>query len=259
MSKPVRLEHQDGVATVTIDRPELGNSLDLDTACALLDGVTEVADDRNVRCMMLRSEGKQFCVGGDVRGFAEAGENADLHIAELAGTMHQVILALTGMHKPVVALVQGAAAGAGVGLAMSADIVIASPTAHFTAAYSAIGLSPDCGMTWFLPRLVGARMASEMILSNRRVGAEEAVAIGMLSGISEQLEEDGRAAARSLADGPTQAFGSIRHLLHSSFETGLERQLDLELAAIQAASIGAEGQEGIAAFIDRRPPIFGSK
>lgn len=259
MSRPVRLEQDDGVETVSIDRPEAANSLDLNTAHALLDAVTEVADDRNARCMVLRSEGKQFCVGGDVRGFAEAGEKADRHIAELAGTMHQVILALTRMQKPIVCLVQGAAAGAGVGLAMSADIVITSPMAHFTAAYSAIGLSPDCGMTWFLPRLIGARRASEMILTNRRVGAEEALAIGLVSRISERLEDDGRAVARSLADGPTEAFGSIRHLLHSSFEAGLERQLELELAAIQAASIGAEGQEGIAAFIDRRPPIFRSK
>lgn len=256
MSKQVRVEHQDGVATIIIDRPEVANSLDLRTARVLLDAVAMVADDRRVRCLLLRSNGDRFCVGGDVRGFARAGEAADRHIGELAGTMHQLILALARMEKPVVCLVQGATAGAGVGLAMTADIVIASPAAYFTAAYSAIGLSPDCGMTWFLPRLIGARRTAEMILTNRRVGAEEAVAIGLITRISEQLEEDGRAVARSLADGATGALASIRSLLNHSFEAGLERQLELELAAIQAASVGAEGKEGIHAFIARRQPEF---
>lgn len=256
MSRQVWVEQRDGVATITIDRPEAANSLDVDTARALLDAVTNVAEDPQARSLLLRSSGDRFCVGGDVRGFAEAGEAADRHIAELAGTMHQAILVLAQMEKPIVCLVQGATAGAGVGLAMTGDIILASPAAHFTAAYSAIGLSPDCGMTWFLPRLIGARRAAEMILTNRRVEAEEAVAIGLITRISEQLEEDGRAVARSLADGATGALGSIRSLLHHSFEAGLERQLKLELAAIQAASVGAEGQEGIAAFIARRRPDF---
>ena len=256
MSNEVLLEHRDGVSTVTIDRPAAANSLDLDTARALLDAVAAVSADRQARCLLLRSTGERFCVGGDVRGFAAAGAAADRHVAELAGTMHQVILTLARMEMPVVCLVQGAAAGAGVGLAMTADIVLASPNAHFSAAYSAIGLSPDCGMTWFLPRLIGARRAADMILTNRRVGAQEAVAIGLVTRISEQLEDDGRAVARGLADGATGALGAIRHLLHGSFETSLERQLELELAAIQAAAAGAEGQEGIAAFTARRPPDF---
>lgn len=258
MSRPVRVARDEGVATITIDRPEAANSLDLNTALALRDAVTEVSQDRQARCLILRSEGQRFCVGGDVRGFARAGKEADRHIAELAGTMHQVILAIAHMPKPCVCLVQGAAAGAGVGLAMAADIVIASPAAHFTAAYSLLGLSPDCGMTWFLPRLIGARRSAEIILTNRRVSASEAAAIGLITHISEQLEVDGLATARSLADGPAEALGSIRRLLRSSFEAGLERQLELELAAIQAAAIGTEGQEGIAAFIDRRSPDFRS-
>lgn len=256
MSKLVRVEYQDTVATITIDRPEAANSLDLNTASVLLDAASKVADDRRVRSLLLRSNGDRFCVGGDVRGFAEAGDTAGRHIGELAGTMHQLILVLARMQKPVVSLVQGATAGAGVGLAMSADIVIASPAAHFTAAYSAIGLSPDCGMTWFLPRLIGARRAAEFILTNRRVGAQEALAIGLITRISDQLEEDGRAVARSLAEGATEALGSIRSLLHHSFEAGLERQLEIELAAIQAASVSVEGKEGINAFVARRQPEF---
>lgn len=218
MSRKVHLECEESVATITIDRPEAANSLDIRTALALRDAVADVVEDRQVRCILLRSNGDRFCVGGDVQGFAKAGEAADRHIAELAGTMHEVILALARTKKPVVCLVQGAAAGAGVGLAMSADIVIASPNAHFTAAYSAIGLSPDCGLTWFLPRLIGMRRAAEMILTNRRVGAKEAVAIGLITRISEQLEEEGRSISRSLADGATEALGSIRSLLNHSVE-----------------------------------------
>ena len=256
MSNRVRVEQHDGVATVTIDRPEAANSLDLNTARALLNAVAEVAEDRGARCLLIRSNGDKFCVGGDVREFTKGGEPTDRHIAELAGTMHRVILAVARIEKPVVCLVQGATAGAGVGLAMAADIVIASRAAHFTAAYSAIGLTPDCGMTWFLPRLIGRRRAAEMILTNRRIGAEEAVAIGLITRISEQLEEEGRSVARSLARGATGALGSIRSLLHYSCEAGLERQLELELAAIRAASVSAEGLEGIAAFVARRRPDF---
>jgi 2-(1,2-epoxy-1,2-dihydrophenyl)acetyl-CoA isomerase len=256
VNSQVAVELQDGVAVVTIDRPEAANSLDIGTARSLLDAVTAVAEDRHARCLLLRSTGDRFCVGGDVRGFAEAGGAADRHVGELAGTMHRAILVLARMDKPVVCLVQGATAGAGVGLAMTGDIVLASPEAHFTAAYTAIGLSPDCGLTWFLPRLIGARRASEMILTNRRVGAEEAVALGLVTRISEQLEEDGQAVACSLAGGATSALGSVRSLLHHSFDTALERQLEQELAAIQAASVSGEGQEGIAAFIGRRRADF---
>lgn len=256
MSEHVRLEHNADVATITIDRPETSNSLDIDLARRLLSTVTDVARDPRSRCLLLRSTGARFCVGGDVHGFAKAGGAADRYIAALAGTMHQAILVLARMEKPVVCLVQGPAAGAGMGLALSADIVLAAREAHFTSAYSAIGLTPDCGLTWILPRLVGHRKATEIILTNRRVGAEEAAAIGLINRISDHLEEEGLALAQSLAAGATSALGTCRSLLQGSFETSLERQLDRELVAIQAASIAGEGQEGIAAFSGHRPPDF---
>lgn len=256
MSEDVRVELEDNVATILIDRPGTSNSLDIDLARQLLTAIAEVAGDPGSRCLLLRSTGDRFCVGGDVRGFAKAGNEADHYIAELAGTMHRAILALVRMEKPTVCLVQGPVAGAGVGLALSADFVVAAPTAHFTAAYSAIGLTPDCGLTWLLPRLIGHRKAMEMIIENRRVVAAEAVAIGLINRVSERLEEDGLELARRLAGGATGAFASSRRLLHESAETSLERQLDRELAAISAASIAGEGKEGIAAFITRRSPDF---
>ena len=155
-------------------------------------------------------------------------------------------------------MVDGPAAGAGLSLVLAGDIVICARSAHFTAAYGALGLTPDGGMSWLLPRMVGLRKAQEIIISNRRVSAEEAERIGMVTRLVDDgvLATEGAAAAQKLADAATAAVGATRALLLRSFDNSLESQLELEVDAIVAAGARAEFREGLAAFTSKRPTNF---
>lgn len=258
MMKPVSTDLADGILTITLDRPDQGNAIDMALAEALLEAARAAASDPAVRCVVLTGAGRMFCVGGDVGGFAAAGDEAPAFIKALADKLHEAVLVLAGMEKPLVTLVHGPAAGAGFSLAAAGDIVLASEAAHFTAAYTAIGLTPDGGLTWLLPRLVGMRAAQELILTNRRLTAAEAVQLGAVTRVvpADELAVEGRRLAAQLADGPTRAFGTVRRLLAEGQGATLAEQLDSEAAAISAAAGGAEGREGVAAFLARRAPAF---
>lgn len=247
-----------GVATLTLNRPEQGNTIDMALAEDLRAAAQAVAADPAVRCVLLTGTGRMFCAGGDIGAFAGAGDAASAFIRKLADTLHEAVLVLAEMDKPLVAAVNGPAAGAGLSLAAAADIVIASEAAHFTAAYTAIGLTPDGGMSWLLPRLVGLRTAQEMILTNRRVSAADALALGLVTRVvpADELAGEAHKLAEGLADGPVGAFGSVRRLLAASSTTSLAEQLDSEAASIAAAAGGGEGREGVAAFLARRKPVF---
>ena len=249
-----------GVLTLTLDRPEQGNAINMALASDLLDAALAAAGDPAVRCVVITGAGRMFCVGGDVSGFAAAGDEAAAFIKALADKLHEAVLVLANMAKPLVALVNGPAAGAGFSLAAAADIVLASEAAHFTAAYTAIGLTPDGGMSWLLPRLVGLRAAQELVLVNRRLTAAEAAQMGVVTRVvaADQLVEEGRKIALQLADGPTRAFGAVRRLLAEAQTATLEQQLASESTAISSAAGSAEGCEGVAAFTARRRPDFRS-
>jgi 2-(1,2-epoxy-1,2-dihydrophenyl)acetyl-CoA isomerase len=253
---PVQLDIADGIARVTLNRPEAGNAIDLPMARALLEAAIRCDNDRHVRCVVMTGSGRMFCAGGDVGSFQAAGERADAFLSELAGTMTLALSRLARMAKPLLVLVNGPAAGAGLSIAIAGDLVLATPSAHFTAAYTAIGLVPDCGLTWWLPRVVGLRQAQEMILTNRRVSAEEAARIGLVTRVAENLVEAGQETAVALAAAPVAALGASRQLLLESFSATLETQCEREARAIAAAGIGVEGQEGVAAFLNKRPPFF---
>ena len=152
----------------------------------------------------------------------------------------------------------GPAAGAGMSLAIGADIALASRRAHFTPAYGAIGLTPDGGMSWTLPRLVGLRKAQEILLTNRRIGAEEAEGLGMITRVVDEdaLMEEARSLVARLVASPVAAAGTVRRLLLESYGSDLAAQLDRELDGISAAGDGAEGREGVASFLEKRPADF---
>lgn len=254
----VTTTREGGILTLTLNRPEQGNAINMALAADLLAAARDAAGDPAVRCVVLAAAGRMFCVGGDIGEFSAAGDEAGPFIRKLADTLHEAVLVLAGMAKPLVALIQGPAAGAGLSLAASADIVIASEAAHFTAAYTAIGLTPDGGMTWLLPRLVGMRLTQDMMLTNRRLGAAEAAAAGLVTRVvaAEALADEGAKLAAQLADGPVAAFGSVRRLLAQSQGAPLDLQLEREAASIAAAAGGAEGREGVAAFTARRKADF---
>lgn len=258
MTAPVLSEITDGIAKITLNRPDKGNALDQKMADALLDAAVRCANDPKVRCVVLTGAGKMFCVGGDIGEFSASGDAIAPFLARLAGTLHQAMSQFAAMNKPLISLVNGTAAGAGLSLAISGDIVLADPAARFTTAYLGIGLTPDGGMTWLLPRLVGMRVAQDMIITNRRLDASEAAAVGLITRVTAPgtLMAEGDALATQLSSGATRAMGQARRLLHDSFSSGFASQMDRELAAITAAGDGPEGREGIDAFLSKRKPEF---
>lgn len=257
-TKPVLLDVTKDVARITLNRPERGNAINQAMADALLDAALRVANDKKIRCVVLTGAGRMFCVGGDVGDFAGNSAGTGAFLGRLAGTLHQAMTLLASMKKPIVCLVNGPAAGAGLSMAISGDYVLAHPSAHFTTAYLGIGLTPDGGMTWLLPRLVGMRLAQDIILTNRRVDAVEAAAIGLVSRVvgEDALDKEGLDLSTHLASGAVASMGAVRKLLHESFASGFASQMDRELTSIASAGESPEGREGINAFLARRSPDF---
>ncbi len=253
----VRATVTDGVAEIVLNRPDAGNALDPALVAAFGDAVAGLAGRDDVRVALLRAEGKMFSVGGDL-GFFAGADDRGAALRALANDLHRGVRALLALDVPIVVAVQGPAAGAGMSLACAADLVIAGASASFTVAYTAVGLSPDGGASWTLPRLVGPRRAAELMLTNRRVRADEALAIGLVSEVvaDDQLEARAAELARTLADGPAEALRATRRLLRESADRGLDAQLDAERDGIAARAASAEGAEGIEAFLARRAPRF---
>jgi 2-(1,2-epoxy-1,2-dihydrophenyl)acetyl-CoA isomerase len=257
-AEPVLLEREGAIARIVLNRPESGNAIDLQMAQGLVRAALQCDADLSIRCVVLTGAGRLFCVGGDIAAFGSTPDKASARLSELAGTLHMAIARLARMRKPLLVLVNGPAAGAGLSLAILGDIVLTVRAAHFTAAYTAIGLSPDGSLTWQLPRLVGLRRAQEMILTNRRVSAEEAERIGLVTRAVDDaaLAKEGAAITAVWLQSATTALGAARALLAQSFETGLETQMEQEARAIAAAGRGHDGQEGVAAFLGKRKPNF---
>lgn len=256
--QPVLLSIDGPIATVTLNRPSAGNTINLAMAQGLLEVAIRCDTDPAIRCVVLTGQGKLFCGGGDIGAFAEAGEKVQAVLNVLAGTLHMAVTRFMRMPKPLLVLTNGPAAGAGLSLALSGDIVVASRSAHFTAAYGLVGLTPDGGMTWLLPRFIGLRRAQEMIVTNRRVPSEEAVSIGLVTRVVDDadLAEVGAQLAAELASSATAAIGGARALLLESSSTALEAQLEREVRSITAAGGTAECREGVSAFLSRRKPDF---
>lgn len=256
MEEKILLAVADGVATITLNRPRSGNALDLDGVQALLRAVNTVDHASDVRCVVLTGSGTAFCTGGDVKGFAESGDGAPAFLKETTVYLHAAASQLCRMDKPLITAVNGAAAGAGLGLALLGDVVLMADTAYFTTAYSKIGLTPDGGVSWLLPRLVGLRAAQEMILTSRKVPAAEAMDRGMVTRVVafDELAGEAQELARRLGDLNTPAVGEIRNLLLSSFGASFETQLELEARSISRMSGTAYSRNKTAEFGHRTRP-----
>ncbi|MXO60626.1 enoyl-CoA hydratase [Altererythrobacter salegens] len=257
----LRVERQGPVMMATLNRPQAGNAINVVMARELLAASIIAACDTEIRAVLLCSDGKTFCAGGDLGAFAKAGQDVSSLISEEAALFHAAIARLARMNKPLVTAVQGFAAGAGLSLALLGDIVIAGEEAQFTLAYTAIGMTPDGGASWLLPRLVGLRKAQHLILTNAHLSAQQALDIGLVTKVvpDTELNRAAQEQARELAEGPTQAFARTRALLLSAYEESLETHLDHEARSIVASVAGEDGREGIAAFLGKRPPAFGGR
>jgi 2-(1,2-epoxy-1,2-dihydrophenyl)acetyl-CoA isomerase len=208
----------DGVARIELNRPQAANSLDLDLVRALRAAVDRAADDPAVHAVAVTGAGARFCAGGDVGAFHAAADPA-AYLRQLATEADDAMRALAQLAKPVVAGVHGAVAGAGLALVLSCDLVVAAPATVFVFAYPSIGLTPDCGVSWLLPRAVGQQRALELALTGRRLSAVEAVDWGLVTRVADEPATTAREIAGALASGPAAAHGLARRLLRAAWET----------------------------------------
>lgn len=251
-------EVKDAVATITLNRPRAYNALDLTLARELLAATLEADEDSAVRCIVLTGAGAAFCAGGDVKEFAAAGDRIGIFIKELTTYLHGAISRLCRSPKPVIVGVNGIAAGGGMGLAISGDLVVAAESARFTMAYAKIGASPDLSSSYFLPRLVGVRRAIELHFTNRVLSAREALDWGIVTRVHADAEFPAALAAlaRELAAGPTLAFARAKRLFHHSSEESLETQMELEAQAIAASGHTEDFRHAVAAFATKAPVAY---
>lgn len=253
---PVLLTIEQSVAVITLNRPRVLNAIDAQMARSLSDAIARVAQDGTARALLLRGEGRAFCAGGDVARFVEGDPTAA--IEAIIDPLHAALRALDALSLPTLAAVQGPAAGAGFSLSMACDLCIAADDAVFTLAFARIGISPDSSSTYRLPRLVGTRKALELAMLADSVRASEALALGLVNRIvpAAALADEAMALARRLAQGPTAAYGRIKHLVGRSLGNDLAAQLDLEREAFLAGARTADFKEGAQAFLAKRPPQF---
>ncbi|WP_101757384.1 enoyl-CoA hydratase/isomerase family protein [Oceanicoccus sp. KOV_DT_Chl] len=254
-------EKKDGVAKITLNRPDAANGINLTLAKELMAVASDCNDDHSVRAVLITGNGKLFCAGGDLKSIGAAEGSMSGLLKEITFYLHGALSRLARMNAPVIIAVNGTAAGAGFSLAVAGDYVLAAESAKFTMAYTAAGLTPDGSASYYLPRLIGMRKTQDLMLTNRRLTAQEAMEWGAINQVvaDDQLQAEAQALAEKFANGPTQAFGVVKKLLHCTFNNGLETQLELEGAGIAAMSTLADGQEGITAFSEKRAPVFTGK
>ena len=251
---PVLLSIDDGVAVLTLNRPAEANALDFALVAALDEAVARVAGDETCRVVVLLGNGPRFCAGGDIGVMASSADRGDV-LRRLADAAHAVVRRLDALEVPVVAGVHGAAAGAGLALTLSADLVVAGESARFLSGYIAIGLTPDCGTSWLLPRAVGTGRALELTLTNRALTAAEAHEWGIVTRVcpDTQVAAEALGLGRALADGPAAAaLGRTRRLVRGASLLSFTEALDAESASIAQAGAGAEAGALIDGFLRRR-------
>jgi len=252
------LERRDGVATITLNRPDAYNALNLGLGRDLFHASLEVDEDPAVRCVVVTGAGRAFCAGGDVKDFVDNLEHVGAFIKELTTYLHGAVSRFCRSDKPVIMAVNGVAAGGGLSFALSGDIVVAAESARFTMAYSRIAATPDGSSSYFLPRLIGMRRAMELYFTNRVLTAREALDWGLVTRVVQDAELASAvgALARELAQGPTKAFGGAKRLFHQSTWESLETQMELEAQAIAASGRTEDFRGGVRAFAQKQTPTF---
>lgn len=249
---------EDGVARITINRPEASNALDVDTLKELMHAATHCDEDPAVRVAVLTGAGDSFfSAGGDLKSFHGVDEVGRL-LKEGTTYIHAAISRFSRMRAPLLVAVNGIAAGGGLSLAVIGDLVVATESARFTTAYTAAGLSPDGSGSYFIPRLVGLRRAQELFFTARQFTAAEAAEMGLITKAVPDAAFAGEIAAMTdyLANGPTEAFATVKRLLLDSFSNTLETQMELETRGMARSASSADGREGVDAFATKRTPRY---
>lgn len=254
-----RVERHGGVLKVAMDRVASRNALDAQMKDALQAAVETFCTDAALRCLVITGSERVFCAGGDLRTLSD--ERRPTEVRQRMAQMHGIAKRLTTCEKPVITAINGAAVGAGFGLALLGDVVVAAEDAFFMAGFPKVGAVPDAGVIYHLPRAVGMVQAKDILLTNRRVGAAEALAIGLVSRVlpKESFHADVLTLAAQLASGPAVSLGLTKALLNHSHRDGIEDFLTREQLA-QAVAFGTDDfAEGNRAFMEKREPRFNGR
>lgn len=252
----------EGIATLTMNRPEARNALSMDMRSQLCAALHDVELDDSVRCVVLTGSGDHFMAGGDVKGMGESIKKSPDEIKKefllRIHDLHPIMFAMRRMPKPIIASCRGAAAGAGVSMALACDLIIAAEDAFFTLAYCKIGTSPDGSSSFHLPRAVGIKRAMEIALLGDRFDAPTAKDMGMINFVvpSAELAIETQKLARRLASGPTHVYGNTKALFYRSMESEFESQLQAEAEYFADCASRGDFREGVTAFIEKREPRF---
>ena len=255
---PSDSKEREGLAVVILDGPRKGNTLN-GPMLADLNAVTDdLVEDPELRAVLVRAEGPDFCFGADVHSFTRAGGDLSATLFDFAASFHRSMTNLSRVKVPLVAAVQGGVAGGGISIACVCDVVLAADSARFAFAYPRIGLSPDGGLSLTLPRLVGIRRALDWALSGEVLPAQAALEWGLISRIvaAEELHTKAEEVAQQLAEGPTLAFAATKRLFRESWSATLDNQLASEASSISSLGRSRDAQTGIHSFLARQAPDF---
>lgn len=262
MNESVLVERDGAVATLTMNRPAALNALNAELNRGLIEATAELEVDPSVRCVVLRGAGGNFMAGGDIKVFGGwegwSPEARRAAAQDFVHHMHPLVIRLRRMPKPVLASVEGAAAGFGLSLVLACDLAVAAEDSFFTMAYSALGTSPDGSSTYTLPRAVGLKRAMELAMLAERFDANTALGYGILNRVvaTEALEAETAKLAARLAAGPTLALANTKALLNQSLQSGFDEQLQAELERFGECTASEDFMEGVRAFIAKRKPEF---
>ena len=258
----LKVTQQGSIATLTMNRPEARNALSMEMRAELCSALHDIEMDDSVRCVVLKGEGEHFMAGGDVKGMGESIKKSSEEIKKefllRIHDLHPIMFAMRRMPKPIIASCRGAAAGAGVSVALACDLIIAAEDAFFTLAYCKIGTSPDGSSSFHLPRAVGIKKAMEIALLGDRFDAQTAKDIGMINFVvpNDQLDAETDALANRLANGPTHVYGNTKALFYRSLESEFESQLQAEAEYFADCASRPDFKEGVTAFIEKREAKF---
>ncbi|MFD7235235.1 enoyl-CoA hydratase/isomerase family protein [Streptomyces syringium] len=259
MADTVLYQVNDGLATITLNRPDAMNALNIETKVALLRALGEAAGDPAVRAVLLTATGRAFCVGQDLKEHVELlGRDAEKVMSTVAEHYNPIVTAITSMPKPVVAGVNGVAAGAGAGFAFAADYRVVADTAGFNTSFAGVALTADSGVSWTLPRLIGHSRAADLLLFPRNVSAQEAQELGIANKVvpAAELAAEASAVARRLADGPTFAYAAIKASLDFAAGHSLTEALDKENELQARAGASDDHRIAVDAFLKKEKPKY---
>lgn len=261
MTENLSAKVENGIATITLNRPEMGNAFTDDMYFGIADLVDQYGADENVRAIIITGAGKNFCAGGDVarmKKMADAGEHLTF-----SGVMYTGVMAgaVKRCPKPVVAMINGAAAGAGLGLALACDFRVMSESGKLVTAFIGVGVSGDTGVAYFLNKMVGIAKTTELMMLNTPVSAQEALAMNLTTRVAEEgkLEETALELASKLAKQPTRALSEQKKMFYKVFFRDLDEFFMLEAQSMETCAITADHKEAVTAFVEKRKPVFTGK